>query len=891
MMYSPIRETCTDAVRVSHRTPLLLLSLALLAAGCEKPVTLHEPTEPLFVGSYAKIHVNIQASSGVTMDDLDFVVPAGPKGGLISLSRDTSFDPQNPVIMLLGGHELGTYHLQAIEKSTNDVLDEVEFTLTTKWPNDQAGPSLWVSGNFELPGSRGSTWGGGSTSEPDHYNVIPALGTTRLAVLLVDTASQRFDPGEIQAMQNLFQDVAFDGRLVNGERVSTAHYYREVSYSKFDFAGQVFGPVELPGDWSDYFGDDDGPRYNLYQACVTAGDSLIDYSTFDTLVCVAKSVYAQDQTVDRAVWAHADAITAHTAEGTVALGTVAMPDDAIHGHGWLSATLAHELGHTLGLGDIYAWSGHTQEIQDRQLGAWALMANQGALPHPVLVHRMKLGWVPMNAIKLYNFQAIGGFVDETVTLHPVENTNPSAGRYSGVEIRISPGWDYYFEYRVAQTGQIGDQGLPTNDRVLGTDVTFVDDIILMHHRKPVMLLANDSDGDGPVLGLGQDYEERDISTPNFSTDFRAEVTRIDGTSADLRILYGVESQPDPYIRRWPAPPYQSPDIEVSNPRSLADPAWTNVPWLHHPNTLTATVTNGGDMDAPGVWVDFYVKDYTVNGSDGTPILIGSDQQDVPAQQSAEFSTEWMPSAEGHYCIEARIRLYVTPGPNSVVEVTELNNIAQSNYDRFISASASAHSREIATVEVHNPFNETVRAFLRTAKSTNPLFRTYLEHTWLLLKPGETRDVQVMFEYAFDANQPVPGPFEQFIGIPNDVSIVGTIELPNAEPEQVSAVLGGVTAQIVRGRATEIVEFAYHSEPGTKPHAEGLVRTLDTGDPVGGGKVILSLRYGQAVDTRTVAVQPGGWFTVDASGSWENIRAYYVPSPDYGDAWSQTIAHP
>ena len=189
MMYSPIRETCTDAVRVSHRTPLLLLSLALLAAGCEKPVTLHEPTEPLFVGSYAKIHVNIQASSGLTMDDLDFVVPAGPKGGLISLSRDTSFDPQNPVIMLLGGHELGTYHLQAIEKSTNDVLDEVEFTLTTKWPNDQAGPSLWVSGNFELPGSRGSTWGGGSTSEPDHYNVIPALGTTRLAVLLVDKAN------------------------------------------------------------------------------------------------------------------------------------------------------------------------------------------------------------------------------------------------------------------------------------------------------------------------------------------------------------------------------------------------------------------------------------------------------------------------------------------------------------------------------------------------------------------------------------------------------------------------------------------------------------------------------------------------------------------------------
>ena len=125
MIYSRIREKCTHALCVGFRTSFVLLILALLSAGCERPVTLHAPTESLFVGSYAKIPVTIPANSGLTMDDLDFVVPAGPKGGQISLSHDESFDPQNPDVMLLAGYELGTYQLQAIEKSTSDVLDEV----------------------------------------------------------------------------------------------------------------------------------------------------------------------------------------------------------------------------------------------------------------------------------------------------------------------------------------------------------------------------------------------------------------------------------------------------------------------------------------------------------------------------------------------------------------------------------------------------------------------------------------------------------------------------------------------------------------------------------------------------------------------------------------------
>src|SRR3954452_1732495 len=40
-------------------------------------------------------------------------------------------------------------------------------------------------------------------------------------------------------------------------------------------------------------------------------------------------------------------------------------------------------------------------------------------------------------------------------------------------------------------------------------------------------------------------------------------------------------------------------------------------------------------------------------------------------------------ASGHFCIAARIPLYVVPTAPTVVEMTELNNVAQSNYDRFL----------------------------------------------------------------------------------------------------------------------------------------------------------------------------------------------------------------
>lgn len=855
-------------------------------------VILQTPTEPLFVGSYIKVPVIIDRRTGLTINDLDFNIPAGSKGGLISLSHDKKFDPANPDIMLLAGYEPGVYQLQAIQRSSGSVLANAEFSVTTRWSNDQEGPSIWVTGDFVLPGISGGTWGGGSPTDPENYDVTPVKGKRNLAVLFLDTSSQRYNPNEVQGIQNLWEDITYNGQVISGKTVSVAHYYREVSYDQLDITGQVFGPVNLPDAWDDYFnfgkniGINDSlwePKGHFWQACVTAGDPLINYKDFQHLVCVVRSVDATATTRRKGVWPWGGPEEAKTEEGDIPLGMVAMPADG--SPFGLCATLCHELGHNFHWGDQYPWEGHSPQIKARTVGAWELMAYEGGLPHPVLVHRMRVGWVPKDKIKLYNFQAIGGYVDETITLHPLELGNPPAGRYSGIEVRIAPSWDYYFEYRMAQGKQIGDQNLPTNNRVLGTDVMYSEDLETVTRRKPVMLLENDADGDGPVLGSGQDFKAKDTSDWNSPTDFRVEVTSNDGTKADVRIQYGVYSQPDPSIRPWHPPVYQSPDIEITNERSKADPQWLNVPWENRYNTVTAKITNLGALNAPGVWVDFYVHDYTLNNPGAQPFKIDQVQKDVPAKQTVEFSTIWRPVKAGHYCIEARIRHYQTPGINSVIEATEYNNRAQSNYDRFISQTASAPSREMASAKVHNPFSEPVRAYIHVAKSTSPLFRTYVEHKWLILQPGETRDVQLMFEYAYEKDPVWIPELERYIRKPNDVSICAIVH-NHDELSQERIMLGGVTAQIVKGRATKIEDFGLDY-----PVAVGQVITVDKGDPVPGGKVILIIKPTGEEEYRTVEVSQDGYFKINVPNDWNWIQAYYVPLEGYADSTSQIITRP
>ena len=126
----------------------------------------------------------------------------------------------------------------------------------------------------------------------------------------------------------------------------------------------------------------------------------------------------------------------------------------------------------------------------------------------------------------------------------------------------------------------------------------------------------------------------------FPTDFTVTASSFSGNKADIRVQYGVSSKPDPYIRPWPAAEerqWQSPDIEVKNTRNASDTDWFNVPWIDHDNTIVATVTNGGNLDAEDVEVTISEKNFNLGGVPAVTVL-GTVVKDIPALGKVEFET-------------------------------------------------------------------------------------------------------------------------------------------------------------------------------------------------------------------------------------------------------------
>jgi M6 family metalloprotease-like protein len=839
------------------------------------------PKGPLFVGSYHRVRVRL---SGILFDKVKFVVPDGARAAVVSPSRDKTFNAKRPHVMLCVGYAPGTYVVEARHVTTNALLGDAKFESDALWHDENAGPTKWFTG-INQGYSAGAAWGGGPAG-PQNVNTAPATGTRRIAILLVDTSTQRYttDAPTLQGFRDQWMNELINGVTAGGVTRSARLFYREVSYNNFDISAQVFGPVSLPGSFDDYFNSDGTPKGTYFQACFTAGDGVVNYNNFDTLLCVSQHV---DGPPVQSAWPYASIGNwgpFTTGEGNKNYGVISMPNawETLDGR-MLYETFSHELGHNLGLGDQY-----TPSVPGRNPGGWELMDSDDPWPHFSLAHRLILGWVQPGWVQSFNFQSMATPVDQTVAVSPIENGSPPAGRKVGLEIRIADGWNYYFEYRIGQTAQLGDRSLPTDSRVLGTDVVstpYTPPIA----RPGILLLNNDVDGDGAVLGNSQDYEETDTTDPVYPTDFKVEVSGINSAKADIRVRYGVNSKPDPSIRPWPAAPdrqWQSPDIEIQNVRNLADSAWFNVPWVGNLNTIIARVKNNGALDAPQVRVNFLVKNYNIGGTPET--FLGSDVRDVPAGATVNFQGSWTPPAEGHFCIIVRIPLYQLPANLAVVEMTELNNIAQSNYDRFISTT-SIPSREMSTLEVGNPYPVRTRIWINAGNS-NPLYRTYLEHSWVYLNPGETRKIQVMYEYAPDHltidlyPKKILPKYREMQRIPNRVAFTSFLENPRDNPRHSLDVLGGAQAEVVTGKSTEFLRFTVKGRS-----VRGTVVTHEDKKPVPSGKIIVRVSSGTGAKTRmeymTARLQNGS-FVADLHFAGTRVKAYYIPSPGFGSSESE-----
>ncbi|WPU93943.1 hypothetical protein SNE25_00195 [Mucilaginibacter sabulilitoris] len=860
-----------------------------------------------FVGSYTKVKLKITGSPVLTLDDLYFTIPDGPKAGTISLCQDKEFDPANPDIMLCIGYEPGDYRLQCYNKSTSALMSEEKFSVTTIWTDNKVGASRSFTG-IVTGYSAGSAWGGGPAA-PQNLNVIPQSGTKRIAVLLVDTSSERYSTtiADVQAIKDKWMNSLINGVTEGGITRSVKQFYREVSYNNIDITADVFGPVQLPADFDTYFNADGTTKGAFNQAAITAGDGLINYNNYEYLLCVSQPVHTTDAGGNivraKAAWPYSSIGKwgpYSTSEGDKSFGIMSMP------HDWEEAdgrkryqTISHEFGHNLGLLDQY-----TPSVPGRNLDDWELMDFERNWPYFSVAHRMMLGWLPATNIVQYNFSSMATPVDQSTTLQPIEAA-PAAGQASAIEVRIADGWNYYFEYRKGQAAELGDKQLPTDSVVFGTDVVSAPWVPPIS-RPVILLLNNDADGDGSVLTNGKDYKETDHTDPTFPTDFKVGVSGINGSNASVRVQYGVNSKPDPSIRPWPRPDhqYQSPDIEVRNDRNASNPEWFNVPWVGHDNTVAAQVRNNGSLDAPGVVVHFAVKDYNVGGAPESPL--GTVVKDVPAGGAPiEFTTSWNPPAEGHFCIIVRIELYQRPDNPAIVEMTELNNLAQSNYDRFISASASPAERMITYVTVGNPYPVATQVYL-IPDQTNPLYRSYAEFMWLWLEPAETRKIKLMFEY--DHTNLFKGPLSlgvyesinviasnndhkinaeeiqrKYQDVPNKVNLACMIENPHDNPRHSKYVLGGAEVEVVTGKATQFVRFG---NDGDTLYGQVLVKA--TKAPAR-GKVILELFFADVVKKYvTVKLDDNGQFFFRLDKDVKQILGYFLPDKGYGDCYSDLL---
>ncbi len=930
---NPPVELVSGLDQLRGAQPVGAATLALLTGSTlsimDLPPVVHEPVEvtipagELFIAGWVRAGVNINDPT-VVFDDIDFIIEPRESGALVSNSRDNGFDAGAPTIVVSAGWRAGMHELIALSRVDGSELGRTSFEVLDTWTHPTLGPSIATFGTVNSGPDEG-TWGGpdsGDFSVPQNVPKEPKVGTRRLAVVLVETASAngQYPTGAaLTTITNDLRDELVNGVTVNGQVRSLVDYYATASDGKLtvDVVGPV-GPVALPNGFGSYFTMDSSGKWlydedtdssiiaeivALNEAAAANGDPpFLDLSQIDSVMYVVRSVTAMPPAADRFVWPRASRsskmhIIGHielNVFGTTlslpvphALYRIFMPDDwaARDGNRLFHETASHEFGHNLGLRDQYNKS-YAAAIADRITAqdppgggarwTWELMSWEQDLPMPSAAHRLMLGWLDPAKVKLFNF-GTSGAADEEVVLHAVADGPPAAGsgEFAAIEVRLEDGLNYYFEYRPAVAGVIADSNSPEASAVLGTEaLTRTPE---PKDRAQILLVEDDADAideEGSFI-TSQDFKDKDTSSPGFENDFIVDVLSTNATTARVRVRYAADNKPDPGMTPWsPSSNWQSPDIEVVNARSLSDSSYRNIPWEGHDNWVRATVSNRGLSDAHGVTVDFFAKDFTFGG--GAETGLGAQTLDVPIGPPVVFTSPntwrppqvWFPfgnlSYKQHACFGGRFGPFQDPVTN-IWEVTTENNEAQSNYTWMASSSHSPATREVTTIWADNPFDKpAVISF--SINQPHPMFRVYLDHRWVYLQPGERQRILLMVESLL-GDQRFEELSEAFL---HERRMIETKLRLSASGDTgdscAESVIGGVAVRVVTGYGTEFEYFEAHGDGGG--WATGRVIRTDNRQGASGTVLISVMPYDLEDPTPEVVVEAqldyDGYFSLEFS---------------------------
>jgi hypothetical protein len=217
-------------------------------------------------------------------------------------------------------------------------------------------------------------------------------------------------------------------------------YYLEASYGKVVIAGDVTRDwIALPTQFSSYgnlntFQGIQAERFKLAFDVIRAADTEVDFKKYGQAIIVLPNV----SMVNYALW-----------QPILTNDACSVSWTTVQKESMNAGVFAHELGHALGLPDLYDYTKAEYKSADiiPYVGNWCLMSSSGGGVHFCGFSKMLLGWIPIQQIK-----TVSPGSTEFVTLEPLEITtggtklikipSPGSGQaYYLVEARRRIGFD------------------------------------------------------------------------------------------------------------------------------------------------------------------------------------------------------------------------------------------------------------------------------------------------------------------------------------------------------------------------------------------------------------------------------------------------------------------